>query len=678
MKDIYAVYVRVSTGKQAEEGDSIEMQINLARKYVKENDGILPEENIFIEPAVSASKTELSKRSVLLQCLIKGEKGGFNKLLAYKRDRLARKAEDSLIIRGKLQKAGIDLIFTSTGDGGEVDLNDPYQKMIENIRSSIDELESVNTSIRVSDTMKDKAKRGEFSGGNLPYGYMLDKDRNIIFIESQRELIKEIEDLYLNGQGIAAIARWLNGESIRGLGYRPTGKAEKIKQFKTSSPDWTRDAIKGILFNHFYAGYLTYRPKSKPGEEKEEPIIEKGTHEAVRTEEKQALIDKTKNKRASKIVPPRFYTTTFLLSGLLFCKECGQKYYTRNSTRSTGSYSYYVCSSRQTHIPIERCPSPSFSREILEEYVVNNIMQRIKKVDLLGLQESIKKELNKKIKNRNSDLEEVEKKILKLEKNMEAIQRLLLELDPTDEFYEMMRDSYQDSQKKILTDLKQAKVLRETLKEKSEETVDTFQQAKTIYESLIHFDETFYDNPFHRQKAILESIIERIEINKEGKLDIILKIPLDDKVSEEISEVSFISFGGVGDTTTSKNIKVDLPNFPSITTNLKEFILIIFYKAKKNFRSWFKKIIGDRSLRKVSKITGIDYTTIRSYAGNQSTLPTRKNFETICKAFNVTVEDFLRFAELNIDQESFFEILASGFRIRDRDLRNKVKGEYLA
>ncbi|MFS0643653.1 helix-turn-helix domain-containing protein [Siminovitchia sp. 179-K 8D1 HS] len=80
----------------------------------------------------------------------------------------------------------------------------------------------------------------------------------------------------------------------------------------------------------------------------------------------------------------------------------------------------------------------------------------------------------------------------------------------------------------------------------------------------------------------------------------------------------------------------------------------------------------------MSKITGIDYTTIRSYAGNQSTLPTRKNFETICKAFNVTVEDFLRFAELNIDQESFFEILASGFRIRDRDLRNKVKGEYLA
>lgn len=139
---IYAVYIRVSTTMQAEEGDSIEAQLNLAKEYVEEHGGILPEENIFIEPAVSARKTKLTDRTVLMECLNKAKQRAFDTLIVYRRDRLARRIEDSLAIRNVLAEAGVNVVFTATGEM-DMDLNDPYSKMFENIRASMDEIESI-------------------------------------------------------------------------------------------------------------------------------------------------------------------------------------------------------------------------------------------------------------------------------------------------------------------------------------------------------------------------------------------------------------------------------------------------------------------------------------------------------------------------------------------------------
>lgn len=104
-QDIYAIYIRVSTERQAEHGDSIEMQEALGMQIIKENNGI--HYRTYIEPAVSASKTELKNREVLMECLNDAKNGLFNKLIVYKRDRLARKLEDTTTT--KKIKIGIHL-----------------------------------------------------------------------------------------------------------------------------------------------------------------------------------------------------------------------------------------------------------------------------------------------------------------------------------------------------------------------------------------------------------------------------------------------------------------------------------------------------------------------------------------------------------------------------------------
>lgn len=112
-----------------------------------------------------------------MECLNDAKNGLFNKLIVYKRDRLARKLEDAMAIWDILKKANCELIFSATGEMQAM-MNDPYGKMLEAIKASIAEIESATISVRVSDTLKNKAKKGEFTGGNLPYGYVL-KDKKL-------------------------------------------------------------------------------------------------------------------------------------------------------------------------------------------------------------------------------------------------------------------------------------------------------------------------------------------------------------------------------------------------------------------------------------------------------------------------------------------------------------------
>lgn len=679
-KDIYAVYIRVSTERQADEGDSIEMQLNLAKQYVEKHDGILPEENIFIEPAVSASKTELSKRTVLLQCLNKAEKGGFDKLIAYRRDRLARKIEDSLYIRGVLTRANVDLIFTASGDQGELDLSNPYNKMFENIRASMDEIESVQISIRVSDTMEDKSKRGEFTGGNVPYGYKVEEKGVIKFIESERSIITEIEDMYLAGVGATAIAKWLNGEKVRNLGVRPQGRAKRLKQFKTSSELWTRDVIEGILFNPFYAGYLLYSTdgQRKTNKNKDSIIVSKGKHEAIRSEEKQKLIFAKRDEKRKKIKAPRFYNTSFLLSGLLYCKECGNKFITRNSTRANGKrYSYYVCESRNFYNG-KNCSSPSFKKEIIEEFVMNSIKKYLSKLDITHLQSDIEEQLLRKNDNNKERLNDINKRIERLEKDLKAISRLLYDLDESDEMYEMLKETYQSDQKEILINLKRAKTEKEFLIENIEkEQTQTFQTEQLI-ERLKNFTDIIDSQPFHYQKALLDELIEKIEIDKDGNLEISFNIQLETE-NEKETNVDFIALGGVGDTTTPNTITISLPFNHHFSNNLTNTIIETRHKARKYFPLWLRSISNDPNIKpyKLHKITGVSYYSCRTFLNKKNCLPTENTFKRICNAFDVTLNDFLKFAQISVSEKIFFDVIDSAESL-SRKLKETNGGNKIA
>lgn len=554
-KPVYAIYIRVSTDKQADNGDSIPMQENLGRKMIEENNGILYK--IYIEPAVSASKTRLKDRTVLLECLNDARAGLFNKLIVYRRDRLARKIEDSLAIRGMLEQAECELIYSATGEM-QASINDPYGKMMENIRASLDEIESAQISMRVSDVMRDKAKRGEEVGGNLPYGYIR-KNKQVIAVEEEVKIIKEIEDLYLSGYGIRSIVKWLNGDKVQNLGVRTGGAVSKRKQHKRSSDKWTSDIVQTILYNAYYTGVIQYstdgdRSLLKGEDLKDKVIIAEGKHEAVRTPARHRMILNMRDSRKEGVKAPRHYTTSFLLSGMLFCSKCGQKYATRNSTRANGQqYLYYLCSSnhKATH---DGCSGTTFKKEILEEYVVQKLKSYLSEIDFGELSGNLMKQLNEKDEQYENDLKEVEKKLERYNKDYTTIRRLLLDLDEDDVNYDLLKQGYQDDQVEILKKLNNTKLLKSSLLEKVELQSQKEDTTDYMLEQLKDFSKSIDIVPFYLKKSLIDGIVDKIIIDPSGDIQIHFKFDLNllgsNKNKADAIEVAFMSLGGVGDKTT--------------------------------------------------------------------------------------------------------------------------------
>lgn len=662
VQKVYAIYIRVSTDKQALEGDSLEMQENLGRKIIEDDDGILYK--IYVEPAVSASKTSLKNRYVLQECLADARNGLFNTLIVYRRDRLARKTEDSLAIRSILEDAKCELLFSASGEMQMV-LNDPYGKLMENIRSSLDEIESAQISIRVSDVMIDKAKRGEDHGGNLPFGYIR-QDGKIIQVEDEIKIIEEIEDLYLAGYGIYSIAKWLNGEKIKNLGVRQSGRVYKRKQHARSSEYWTKDVINTILFNPYYTGIMEYSPdgQKKSNKNKETIIRAKSSvHEGCRTEEKHNRILRFRELKQSQQLAPRRYSTPFLLTGLLYCGECGEKYISRSVTKSNGNqYHYYTCNSGSSHIGKAKCNNRNYKKDIIEDYIIQKIKNKLDSVNISSIKEEIYQQLESGTDNLGESLSRIEKNIQRYTKDYASIRRLLLDLDPDDMNYQLLKESYQEDQAELLRKLNENKNEKARLGNEVSQYSHIQESQLAAVDKMISFKEVLLQSEFHNQKLLLDEIVEKIVIYKDGKVEAEFYIPLidtvDDLKDDENINVSVITLGGVGDTTTNKNITVHLPLTSKLEDNMFTWMDNIYTVTKENLMEWLVANSNVENPFQLHTKTGINYHSCRSFF-NKSAIPSRHNWSKIESCFNLEIDKFVEDMQLDVSPSVLYSVIES-------------------
>lgn len=646
-EQVYGVHIRVSTDMQAEHGDSIEAQKNLAKELIEKNGGVLYK--FYIEEGISASKTRLKDRPVLLECLRDIEDGIINNLITYRRDRLVRKTEESLVIRNILEKNNCQIHFTATGEQ-DMELNDPYSKLIENVRSSLDEIESIQTAIRVSDIMFDKAKRGEFSGGNVPYGYEV-KDGYLVPIESEIPIIQEVVDMYLEGYGKHSIVKWLEGKEVKNKGKRHA-KAKKLKQHKRSSERWTLDTVDTILFNLTYSGQLKYTKRLNGANET--VIVDSPYIKPIRTKETQERINKEREKRKNKISPPRRYTTSFLLTGILICSECGREYASRTVTKKNGQiYRYYACKGRTSNDSYI-CNSKSFKKEILEEFILEEAKKYIDQFLNEDMYIKVKKEISKRDEKLKEKLDEVRQNLKQKEKDFQALSRLLLDLNTEDEMYDMMKDMYQKQQKEILSQIKNLKESETKISEELDIQTDQKIDIDDIVKQLKDFENIIEFAPTHLQKQFLETLFSKIEIDKEGNVDFYLTFEVDKKKArvdfcsigniKSTEDNSIMFYGGVGDTTSIKNITLLLNegrrsmNFFEWLSTLVNFISDTFYEF---FISKNDKMKSPKYFNEKTNISIYMHKEYRLY----KRIPTYERCKIILEASGSSIEEYVEFVK---------------------------------
>jgi site-specific DNA recombinase len=160
-----ALYLRVSTGRQAANDVSIPSQRELTRRYCEAQGWEITQE--FVEAGASATD---DRRPVFQRMLEESESSDrrFDVICVHSFSRFYRNgAEMELTIR-KLRKNGVDVVSVTQPTG-----DDPSQQLMRQIIGVFDEYTSRENGKNVIRAMRESAKQGFWNGATPPLGYRI-------------------------------------------------------------------------------------------------------------------------------------------------------------------------------------------------------------------------------------------------------------------------------------------------------------------------------------------------------------------------------------------------------------------------------------------------------------------------------------------------------------------------
>jgi DNA invertase Pin-like site-specific DNA recombinase len=191
-------YCRVSTARQAEEGESLGAQERTLAGYAMMHD--LTIDRMFVERGVSGSKplAERPEGTALLAALQPGDV-----VITAKLDRMFRSALDALDVLGQLQKRGISLHMIDLG--GDVTGNG-ISKLVFTILSAVAEAERDRIRERISAVKADQRQRGRYLGGIAPFGWRVGEDGELTEVPAQQAAIRTMRSLRAEGASLPQIA----------------------------------------------------------------------------------------------------------------------------------------------------------------------------------------------------------------------------------------------------------------------------------------------------------------------------------------------------------------------------------------------------------------------------------------------------------------------------------------
>ncbi len=334
------IYARYSSTNQTEQ--SIEGQIRVCQEYAQKNDIIIIDE--YIDRAMTGTN---DKRPDFKRMLQDSSKKKWDYVLVYRFDRFSRNTYEQIINEHTLEKNGVKLISAteyipeaSSGSfmkGMIINFNDYYSKEL---------------SEKVRRGMRETRIKGNFQGGVTLYGYKV-QDHKILIDEEKAEIVRFIFEQYANGFYVCEIIDQLTKKGILAKGNKPFHK----------------NTIYNILRNEKYSGIYKFQ-----GE-----VFENMYPQIVPFE----IYDKVKKKQAKNRVGSRSVRLVYLFRHKMICGYCGLPVTAECGNGKNGKkLNYYKCSGRKKRL--NDCHKSTERKEILEEYIVNALISKLKNPEIMN------------------------------------------------------------------------------------------------------------------------------------------------------------------------------------------------------------------------------------------------------------------------------------------------------
>lgn len=541
-----AIYCRVSTVEQAEEGYSIAEQERRLTEWCRKMDYIVTK--CYSDRGISGKA--INNRPQLKELLKDAEEKKFDMVLVWKINRISRKLTHVLEIAETLERNNIT--FKSYSEPFETDT--PAGKMQFQMMALVGEFERGTIAQNVKLGMCAKAKSGNWCGGQV-LGYDLvplekqqgvKRTKTVLTInEKEAEAVRLIFNEYANGRGYKAITSYLNK-----LGY----KTKKGNNFSVGS-------IRDILTNPVYIGKIRYNVRQNWSEKRRRninpnPIITDGIHEAIIDEKiwdkVQAILESKKGK------PSRIYDGEYPLTGILRCPKCGAGMVIMRTTNTLKDgtkkkIAYYACGNWKNK-GIAICNSNSIRVDKANEYVFSKLSE------LLSNDKMVKTIVNNVNKERIRKVNPAKKDLFKIDNELEKLDKKRAKLFEAYEDEIITKEEFKVRKEELM---KRVKALEEekapllvTLSDDVNEEVP-YELVKSILEN---FSKILTESSTReQQKKLLHMIISEITINELREIDSI-KIKLDDNLINYLSNEEGVSMKGTPSSFMLRNIGIKTLN----------------------------------------------------------------------------------------------------------------------
>lgn len=324
-----ALYCRVSTDAQAEEGYSIEAQQKALVGWCQSRG--IERYAYYVDGGFSGSSLDRPEMKRLIDDVAAGK---IKTVVVYKLDRISRSQKDTLyLIEDVFNRHGC--AFVSLQEN--LDTNSSFGRAIIGILSAFAQLERENIRERTRMGMLERVKAGYWmGGGTAPYGYRYDAGSGVLTPDRSAENVAKIYELYLQGVSTAKLA------AIFGF------KGDK--------------QIMDILSRETYRGVIRYNGALYEG--RHTPLVSEELWEKVRQEKKRRSVK-------SAVSSP------YLLTGLVYCGKCGAKMrYQKWGGDEVKLYCYSQQTSKPKLVKDPDCDNMRIDAFALERLVVEDLLKK--------------------------------------------------------------------------------------------------------------------------------------------------------------------------------------------------------------------------------------------------------------------------------------------------------------